>query len=179
MGQAPPELLRPLLDVLGRFTAEPSDCVHVLWEGWGWLGEGSWAVLTSSDGTGPPERMPDARPGLPDDVLRLPRLQLPNRAYLLFAGPLEAARRGLIEPVLVGPQAKIRAVAEAHGLDLGSHRILDTEHSHEAATKAVAMARAGEVDSPSSKVQSKVCGWSERRGANSTNGGAAPRTAEK
>jgi phosphotransacetylase/acyl dehydratase len=64
-----------------------------------------------------------------------------------LAGPLEAARRGLIEPVLVGPQAKIRAVAEAHGLDLGSHRILDAEHSHEAATKAVAMARAGEVDS--------------------------------
>jgi hypothetical protein len=93
MGQAPPELLRPLLDVLGRFTAEPSECVHALWEGWGWLGEGSWAVLTVADGSGPPERVPDARPGLPDDVLRLPRLQLPNRAYLLFAGPLAAALR--------------------------------------------------------------------------------------
>jgi phosphate acetyltransferase len=64
-----------------------------------------------------------------------------------LAGPLEAAKRGLIVPVLVGPQAKIRAVAKAHGLDLGSHRILDAEHSQEAATKAVAMARAGEVDS--------------------------------
>ena len=32
-----------------------------------------------------------------------------------LAGPLEAARRGLIEPVLVGPQDKIRAVAKAHG----------------------------------------------------------------
>jgi phosphate acetyltransferase len=64
-----------------------------------------------------------------------------------LAGPLEAAKRGLIAPVLVGPQAKIRAVAKTHGLDLGSHRIVDTEHSHDAATKAVAMARAGEVES--------------------------------
>jgi phosphate acetyltransferase len=64
-----------------------------------------------------------------------------------LAGPLEAAKRGLIVPVLVGPQAKIRAVAKAHALDLGNHRILDTEHSHDAATKAVAMARAGEVES--------------------------------
>ena len=64
-----------------------------------------------------------------------------------LAGPLEAAKRGLIAPVLVGPQAKIRAVAEAHGLDLGSHRIVNAEHSHDAATKAVAMARAGEVES--------------------------------
>ena len=64
-----------------------------------------------------------------------------------LAGPLEAAKRGLIAPVLVGPQAKIRAVAKTHGLDLGSHRIVDSEHSHDAATKAVAMARAGEVES--------------------------------
>jgi len=64
-----------------------------------------------------------------------------------LSGPLEAAKRGLIVPVLVGPQAKIRAVAQAHGLDLGSHRIVDAEHSHDAATKAVAMARAGEVES--------------------------------
>jgi phosphotransacetylase/acyl dehydratase len=64
-----------------------------------------------------------------------------------LAGPLEAAKRGLIAPVLVGPQAKIRALAEAHGLDLGGHRIVNAEHSHDAATKAVAMARAGEVES--------------------------------
>jgi phosphate acetyltransferase len=62
-------------------------------------------------------------------------------------GPLEAARRRLIEPVLVGPEAKIRAVAEAAGADLTGLRIVNTEHSHEAADKAVAMARAGEVQS--------------------------------
>ncbi len=62
-------------------------------------------------------------------------------------GPLEAARRGLIEPVLVGPEAKIRAVAREAGADLSGVRIVNTEHSHEAAAKAVAMARAGEVQS--------------------------------
>jgi phosphotransacetylase/acyl dehydratase len=60
-------------------------------------------------------------------------------------GPLEAAKRGLIAPVLVGPEAKIRAVAQAEGADLSGCRIVSTEHSHEAAQKAVAMARAGEV----------------------------------
>jgi phosphate acetyltransferase len=60
-------------------------------------------------------------------------------------GPLEAARRSLIVPVLVGPEAKIRAVAQSAGADLTGLRIVDTEHSHEAADKAVALARAGEV----------------------------------
>jgi len=62
-------------------------------------------------------------------------------------GPLEAARRGLITPVLVGPEAKIRATAAAAGADLSPYRIVSTEHSHAAAEKAVAMARAGEVES--------------------------------
>jgi len=60
-------------------------------------------------------------------------------------GPLEAARRGLIVPVLVGPEAKIRAVASAEKVDL-PYRIVPTQHSHESAEKAVAMARAGEVE---------------------------------
>ena len=60
-------------------------------------------------------------------------------------GPLEAARRGLIVPLLVGPEAKIRAAAQAAGADLSGIRIVSTEHSHAAAEAAVAMARAGEV----------------------------------
>ena len=60
-------------------------------------------------------------------------------------GPLEAARRGLIVPVLVGPEAKIRAVASAEGVDLSGLRIVPVGHSHEAAETAVAMARADEV----------------------------------
>ena len=62
-------------------------------------------------------------------------------------GPIEAAQRGLIEPVLVGPEEKIRAVAKAQGVDLSPYQIVSTEHSHAAAEKAVAMARAGDVES--------------------------------
>ena len=61
-------------------------------------------------------------------------------------GPLEAAKRNLITPVLVGPQAKIREAAEAAGADISRYTIVNTEHSHAAAAKAVAMARAGEVE---------------------------------
>ncbi len=51
-----------------------------------------------------------------------------------------------MEPVLVGPEAKIRRAAEAAGIDLAGYPIVSTEHSHAAADKAVAMARAGEVE---------------------------------
>ncbi|MEO6352070.1 MAG: bifunctional enoyl-CoA hydratase/phosphate acetyltransferase [Burkholderiaceae bacterium] len=61
-------------------------------------------------------------------------------------GPLAAAREGLITPILIGPEAKIRAVAKAAGVDLSPYRIVAVEHSHAAAAKAVAMARAGEVE---------------------------------
>ena len=50
-------------------------------------------------------------------------------------GPLQAARRGLIDPVLVGPEDKIRAVAQAEGVDLGPYRIISTAHSHESAAR--------------------------------------------
>ena len=61
-------------------------------------------------------------------------------------GPLEAAKRKLIDPVLVGPEAKIREVAHTAGADISRCRIVDTEHSRAAADKAVAMVRAGEVE---------------------------------
>jgi phosphate acetyltransferase len=61
-------------------------------------------------------------------------------------GPIEAARRGLISPLLVGPEEKIRAVATAEGVDLAPYRIVSVPHSHAAAAKAVELARAGEVE---------------------------------
>jgi phosphate acetyltransferase len=60
-------------------------------------------------------------------------------------GALQAAQAGYIIPVLVGPEQKIRAVAATEHIDLGSCLLVATEHSHAAAAKAVAMARAGEV----------------------------------
>jgi phosphate acetyltransferase len=62
-------------------------------------------------------------------------------------GPIEAARLGLIQPVLVGPEDKIRTVANAEGVDLSPYRLVPTEHSHAAAEKAVALVRAGEAES--------------------------------
>jgi phosphate acetyltransferase/phosphate butyryltransferase len=61
-------------------------------------------------------------------------------------GASEAARKKLIEPVLVGPEEKIRRAAEAAKIEIASYPIVSTEHSHAAAESAVAMARAGEVE---------------------------------
>ncbi len=61
-------------------------------------------------------------------------------------GPVQAARRGLIEPVLVGPEEKIRKVASDEGIDLRPYRIVSTAHSDESAARGVELARAGEVE---------------------------------
>ncbi|ACF03536.1 bifunctional enoyl-CoA hydratase/phosphate acetyltransferase [Rhodopseudomonas palustris] len=61
-------------------------------------------------------------------------------------GAVEAAREGLIVPVLVGPEAKIRAAAAQAAVDLAGYEIVAVEHSAAAAEAGVAMARAGEVE---------------------------------
>lgn len=61
-------------------------------------------------------------------------------------GALDAARHGLIIPVLVGPEAKLRAVADAAGLDLDGIEIAPVLHSVAAAERAVEMAGAGQVE---------------------------------
>jgi phosphate acetyltransferase len=60
-------------------------------------------------------------------------------------GAIMARDRGLIIPTLVGPEAKIRALAERLTLDLGGCRIVNVPHSHASAESAVALAREGEV----------------------------------
>ena len=60
-------------------------------------------------------------------------------------GALAAATEGFIDPILVGPRMKIRAVATAAGLDLAAIPIVDAAHSHDAAEIAVALARDGKV----------------------------------
>lgn len=63
-----------------------------------------------------------------------------------LSGALDAARHGLIVPVLIGPEARIRAVADEAGLDLAGVEILAVEHSHAAAERAAGMAARREVD---------------------------------
>ena len=61
-------------------------------------------------------------------------------------GAVEAAREDLMQPVLVGPERKIRHAAEMYKIDIDGYQIVSTEHSHAAADKAVAMALSGEVE---------------------------------
>jgi phosphate acetyltransferase len=61
-------------------------------------------------------------------------------------GAIEAAKRGFIIPVLVGPEDKIRKAAEEAQIDLSPYRIVSTPHSHASAAKAVELASKGEVE---------------------------------
>lgn len=54
-------------------------------------------------------------------------------------GACLAARHGLIRPILVGPESRIRAAAQAVGLDLAGVEIVATPHSHASADQAVAL----------------------------------------
>ena len=61
-------------------------------------------------------------------------------------GAVEAAEAKIIKPVLVGPEARTRALAASFGLDLTGLQLVDTPHSHASAAKAVEIVRTGEVD---------------------------------
>ena len=64
---------------------------------------------------------------------------------LSLSAAVEAARQGLIEPVLVGPAARIRKAAEDGGIDLAAYEIIDVPHSHAAAAKACEIAARGDA----------------------------------
>jgi phosphate acetyltransferase len=61
-------------------------------------------------------------------------------------GAVEAAKLGLIAPILVGPRARIEAVAKEHGLDISGFPIVDTPHSQASADKAVELVREGKAE---------------------------------
>ena len=65
---------------------------------------------------------------------------------LSLQGAVDAAAEETLSPVLVGPKAKIWAVAEEIGADISSFPLIDTPYSHAAAAEAVAMAARGEVE---------------------------------
>ncbi|WP_298628440.1 bifunctional enoyl-CoA hydratase/phosphate acetyltransferase [uncultured Legionella sp.] len=58
----------------------------------------------------------------------------------------DSVKAGLITPVLIGPVEKIKAAAKQAEIELSEWKIIDTEHSNAAATKAVELASAGKVD---------------------------------
>jgi phosphotransacetylase len=61
-------------------------------------------------------------------------------------GAIAAAARGLIAPLLIGPEARIRAVAQAAALDISAFPIEPAPHSHAAAARAVELVREGKLD---------------------------------
>lgn len=63
-----------------------------------------------------------------------------------LSGALQAAQRGLIVPVLVGPRARIEATARQAGLDLQGVEIVDALHSHAAAELAAEMVERGQAE---------------------------------
>jgi phosphate butyryltransferase len=60
-----------------------------------------------------------------------------------LGGAWEAARQALIEPILVGPEAMIRAEAAAIGWDLSGVRVIDVADEHAAPARAVALVHEG------------------------------------
>ena len=63
-----------------------------------------------------------------------------------LAGAVDAAKLGLIKPILVGPRAKIEAVAKQFKLDISGYELVDAPHSHAAAAEAVELVRAGKAE---------------------------------
>jgi phosphotransacetylase len=63
-----------------------------------------------------------------------------------LAGAMEAAGEGLIRPILVGPEERIKDIANEAQIALGDVEIVDTAHSHESATQAVQLVSTGRAE---------------------------------
>lgn len=130
---------------------------------------------TCTNGDGAPVISGEAHVIAPDRKIRRPRVTMPDlvlhkhgevhgdllaRAQRLaplptavvhpcdeaaLAGALRARDLGLLEPVLVGPEDRIKAVAAHNALEIGGLKILDAPHSHGSADIAASLARDGKV----------------------------------
>lgn len=58
-------------------------------------------------------------------------------------GAIDAAKAGIITPILVGPVARIRDTAAKYDLDIAGFEIVDAPHSEAAAAQSVEMIHAG------------------------------------
>ncbi|MBR0816709.1 phosphate acetyltransferase [Bradyrhizobium liaoningense] len=57
-------------------------------------------------------------------------------------GAVDSAQAGIIRPILVGPENKIREIAGRHGLDIAGFEMVNAAHSDEAAAKSVELIHA-------------------------------------
>ena len=63
-----------------------------------------------------------------------------------LSGACEAAEKGLIVPILVGPAEKIAAIAKAAKIDISRFQAVDCAHSEASAAKAVELVREGKAE---------------------------------
>jgi len=63
-----------------------------------------------------------------------------------LTGAMDAAKLGLIIPILVGPQERIQGVAKAANLDLTGVTIVDAPYSEASAERAVELVREGKAE---------------------------------
>src|SRR5262250_1961886 len=61
-------------------------------------------------------------------------------------GAVDAARLGLISPILVGPRSRIEVVAREFGIDISDLSIVDAPFSQASAEKAVELVREGKAE---------------------------------
>ena len=61
-------------------------------------------------------------------------------------GAIDAAKLGLIAPILVGPKARIEAVAKEFAIDIAGVPIVEAPYSHASAEKAVELVREGKAE---------------------------------
>ena len=125
--------------------------------------DGTLVISGEAQVVAPTERIERARTTLPnvsmtignDGMQRLLDYVLPLGSLrmavvhpcdaLSLGSAVDARMAGLIEPVLVGPRARIEATAQEHQLDISGMAIEDVPHSHAAAARAVELVLEGKV----------------------------------
>jgi len=88
------------------------------------------------------ERLIDAAKGLPPVVTAVAHPCDP----VSIEGAAEAAKLGLITPILVGPTARMREAARTASVDIDRFELMASEHSHDSADKAVGLVRQGRAN---------------------------------
>ena len=63
-----------------------------------------------------------------------------------LSGAIDAAKQGLIVPILVGPAATIADVAKSKGIDISGAQVVDAPNSRAAAARAVELVRLGQAE---------------------------------
>jgi phosphate acetyltransferase len=86
-------------------------------------------------------------------VLGMARRQQPVRTAVMhpcdevsLAGAVEAHRLGLIDPILVAPPARLKALATSAGIDISDLPVVASAHSHDSAAQAVALVREAKAE---------------------------------